>query len=64
MELSKLEGSLEKSGDQTREELRTMKQMFEQSEQSKTASKMEYLVSFIFGVCSADIDGYRLLVAL
>ncbi len=34
-ELSALEGVLEKSGDQTREELRALKQMFEQSEQSR-----------------------------
>ena len=39
VELAKLEESLEKSGDQTREELRSMKQMFEQSEQSKSASE-------------------------
>ncbi len=38
-ELSKLEAALEKSSDQTRGELRTMKQMFEQSEQSRTASE-------------------------
>ena len=34
-ELNVLEGVLEKSGDQTKEELRTLKQMFEQSEQSR-----------------------------
>ena len=34
-ELSMLEGLLEKTGDQTREELRNLKQMFEQSEQSR-----------------------------
>ena len=39
-ELATLEGVLEKSGDQTREELRTLKQMFEQSEQSRNTSKL------------------------
>ena len=34
-ELTILEGVLERSGDQAKEELRTLKQMFEQSEQSR-----------------------------
>ena len=39
-ELNVLEGVLEKSGDQTKEELRTLKQMFEQSEQSRTTREL------------------------
>ena len=35
-ELSVLEGVLERSGDQAKGELLTLKQMFEQSEQSRT----------------------------
>ena len=46
-ELSVLEGVLEKSGDQTKEELRTLKQMFEQSEQSRNARKF-YVMSMTF----------------
>ena len=38
-ELTVLEGVLERSGDQAKEELRTLKQMFEQSEQSRTTCK-------------------------
>ena len=43
-ELSTLEGVLEKSGDQTREELRALKLMFEQSEQSRNTRQC---ISFI-----------------
>ena len=39
-ELNMLEGVLEKSGDQTKEELRTLKQMFEQSEQSRNTCEL------------------------
>lgn len=37
-ELAKMEDLQEKSGDQTKEELRAIKQMFEQSEESRSAS--------------------------
>ena len=40
-ELSMLEGVMEKSGDQTREELRNFKQMFEQSEQSRNTCELD-----------------------
>ena len=43
-ELSTLEGVLEKSGDQTREELRALKLMFEQSEQSRNTCQC---ISFV-----------------
>ena len=39
-ELNVLEGVLERSGDQAKEELRTLKQMFEQSEQSRNTCKL------------------------
>ena len=38
-ELKKLEELSQRSGDQTVEELRAVRQMFEQSEESKTASE-------------------------
>ena len=49
-ELGKLEAALEKSGDQTREELRTVKQMFEQSEQSRNTSMEDCEVCVMCGV--------------
>lgn len=41
LELKKLEELSQRSGDQTVEELRAVKQMFEQSEESRNASKSE-----------------------
>ena len=53
-ELGKLEAALEKSGDQTREELRTVKQMFEQSEQSRNTSMEDCVCVCVCDVWSGD----------
>ncbi len=53
-EVQTLEGVLEKSGDQTKEELITLKQMFEQSEQSRVTCKHMHNLQCILILCMRD----------